>query len=183
MASVSSIRRALPPTATRASNDIRKTPRHARSHAVRGSAAAGPARSPRPTSICLTARGGLFIEQQLVLLGGAIFLSSRSSSSTSRRARPRAIREAGPLSTAATLTAAPFANRNAIFTGASGRTTTAVGAQRETHRLVGLVEAATSGSDRFPSETDSGSRTRPTLKGYAVGCAGCYTASAIELWR
>ncbi len=97
------------------------------------------------------------------------------------------VREAGRF-TAATLTAHHLLyNRNAIFTGANG-----VAAlrphyyclpvlKRETHRLA-LVEAATSGSDRFFLGTDSAPHAAQ-LKEQALGCAGCYTALiAIELY-
>ncbi|RZA13348.1 MAG: dihydroorotase, partial [Lysobacteraceae bacterium] len=53
--------------------------------------------------------------------------------------------------------------------------------KRETHR-VALVEAATSGSDRFFLGTDSAPHAAH-LKEHALGCAGCYTAlTAIELY-
>ena len=97
------------------------------------------------------------------------------------------VASAGAL-TAATLTAHHLLyNRNALFTGAGG----AAGMRphyyclpilkREVHRQA-LVEAATSGSDRFFLGTDSAPHAAH-LKEHACGCAGCYTAlSAIELY-
>jgi dihydroorotase len=53
--------------------------------------------------------------------------------------------------------------------------------KRETHR-VALVEAATSGSDKFFLGTDSAPHPAH-LKEHATGCAGCYTAhAAMELY-
>ena len=53
--------------------------------------------------------------------------------------------------------------------------------KREVHRHA-LVDAATSGSDKFFLGTDSAPHAAH-LKEHAVGCAGCYTAlSALELY-
>ena len=53
--------------------------------------------------------------------------------------------------------------------------------KREVHRQA-LVQAATSGSDRFFLGTDSAPHPAH-LKEHASGCAGCYTAlSALELY-
>ena len=53
--------------------------------------------------------------------------------------------------------------------------------KRETHRLA-LVQAVTSGSDRFFLGTDSAPHPKG-LKEHACGCAGCYTAlHALELY-
>ena len=53
--------------------------------------------------------------------------------------------------------------------------------KREEHRLA-LVQAATSGSDRFFLGTDSAPHPKG-LKEHACGCAGCYTAlHALELY-
>jgi dihydroorotase len=85
--------------------------------------------------------------------------------------------------TAATITAHHLLyNRNAIFQhGIRPHYYCLPVLKRETHRLA-LVEAATSGSDRFFLGTDSAPHAAQ-LKEHAVGCAGCYTAlSAIELY-
>ena len=73
-------------------------------------------------------------------------------------------------------------NRNAIFTGGIRPHYYCLPVlKRETHRLA-LVEAATSGSDRFFLGTDSAPHPAH-LKEHALGCAGCYTAhAAIELY-
>jgi dihydroorotase len=53
--------------------------------------------------------------------------------------------------------------------------------KREQHRLA-LVQAATSGSDKFFLGTDSAPHAA-ILKEAALGCAGCYTSyAAIELY-
>jgi dihydroorotase len=85
--------------------------------------------------------------------------------------------------TAATITAHHLLyNRNAIFTGGIRPHYYCLPVlKRETHR-VALVEAATSGSDRFFLGTDSAPHPA-ALKEHALGCAGCYTAlTAIELY-
>ena len=85
--------------------------------------------------------------------------------------------------TAATITAHHLLyNRNAIFTGGIRPHYYCLPVlKRETHR-VALVEAATSGSDRFFIGTDSAPHAA-VLKENALGCAGCYTAlTAIELY-
>ena len=85
--------------------------------------------------------------------------------------------------TAATITAHHLLyNRNAIFTGGIRPHYYCLPVlKRETHR-VALVEAATSGSDRFFLGTDSAPHAAH-LKEHALGCAGCYTAlTAIELY-
>ena len=85
--------------------------------------------------------------------------------------------------TAATLTAHHLLyNRNAIFTGGIRPHYYCLPVlKRETHRL-SLVEAATSGSDRFFLGTDSAPHATH-LKEHASGCAGCYTAAtAMELY-
>ena len=85
--------------------------------------------------------------------------------------------------TAATITAHHLLyNRNAIFTGGIRPHYYCLPVlKREVHR-VALVEAATSGSDRFFLGTDSAPHPAH-LKEHALGCAGCYTAlTAIELY-
>jgi dihydroorotase len=53
--------------------------------------------------------------------------------------------------------------------------------KRETHR-VALVEAATSGSNKFFLGTDSAPHAAQ-LKEHATGCAGCYTGhAALEMY-
>ncbi|MBY0454933.1 MAG: dihydroorotase [Burkholderiaceae bacterium] len=90
--------------------------------------------------------------------------------------------EAGPY-TAATITAHHLLyNRNAIFTGGIRPHYYCLPVlKRESHRLA-LVQAATSGSDRFFLGTDSAPHPAH-LKEHASGCAGCYTAhAAMELY-
>ena len=85
--------------------------------------------------------------------------------------------------TAATITAHHLLyNRNAIFTGGIRPHYYCLPVlKRETHR-VALVEAVTSGSDRFFLGTDSAPHAAH-LKEHALGCAGCYTAhAALELY-
>ncbi len=85
--------------------------------------------------------------------------------------------------TAATITAHHLLyNRNAIFTGGIRPHFYCLPVlKREQHR-VALVEAATSGSDKFFLGTDSAPHAS-LLKEAALGCAGCYTAyAAIELY-
>ena len=73
-------------------------------------------------------------------------------------------------------------NRNALFLGGIRPHYYCLPVlKRETHRLA-LVEAVTSGSDKFFLGTDSAPHASQ-LKEHAVGCAGCYTAlSALELY-
>ena len=85
--------------------------------------------------------------------------------------------------TAATITAHHLLyNRNAIFTGGIRPHYYCLPVlKRETHR-VALVEAATSGSNKFFLGTDSAPHPAH-LKEHASGCAGCYTAhAAIEMY-
>jgi dihydroorotase len=85
--------------------------------------------------------------------------------------------------TAATITAHHLLyNRNAIFTGGIRPHYYCLPVlKRETHR-VALVEAATSGSDRFFLGTDSAPHAAQ-LKEHATGCAGCYTGhAALEMY-
>jgi dihydroorotase len=73
-------------------------------------------------------------------------------------------------------------NRNAIFTGGIRPHYYCLPVlKREVHRLA-LVEAATSGSPKFFTGTDSAPHAAH-LKEQALGCAGCYTAhAAMELY-
>ena len=85
--------------------------------------------------------------------------------------------------TAATITAHHMLyNRNAIFLGGVRPHYYCLPVlKREVHRQA-LVQAATSGSDRFFLGTDSAPHPAH-LKEHASGCAGCYTAlSALELY-
>ena len=85
--------------------------------------------------------------------------------------------------TAATITAHHLLyNRNAIFLGGVRPHYYCLPVlKREVHRQA-LVQAATSGSDRFFLGTDSAPHPAH-LKEHASGCAGCYTAlSALEFY-
>ena len=85
--------------------------------------------------------------------------------------------------TAATLTAHHLLyNRNAIFSGGIRPHYYCLPVlKRETHRQA-LVQAATSGSNKFFLGTDSAPHPAH-LKEHASGCAGCYTAhAAMELY-
>ena len=85
--------------------------------------------------------------------------------------------------TGATITAHHLLyNRNAIFTGGIRPHYYCLPVlKRETHRLA-LVQAATSGSNRFFLGTDSAPHPAH-LKEHASGCAGCYTAhTAMEMY-
>jgi dihydroorotase len=85
--------------------------------------------------------------------------------------------------TGATITAHHLLyNRNAIFTGGIRPHYYCLPVlKRETHR-VALVEAATSGSNKFFLGTDSAPHPAH-LKEHAIGCAGCYTShAAMELY-
>lgn len=87
----------------------------------------------------------------------------------------------GPV--AATITAHHLLyNRNAIFQGGLRPHWYCLPVlKREVHRQA-LLDAATSGSDRFFLGTDSAPHPRG-LKEHACGCAGCYTAlHAMELY-
>ena len=127
-------------------------------------------------------REAVFIEQQLIPLRRDFPELKIVFEHITTREAAQYVREAGPF-TAATLTAHHLLyNRNAIFTGGIRPHYYCLPVlKRETHRLA-LVEAATSGSDRFFLGTDSAPHAAH-LKEHAVGCAGCYTAlSAIELY-
>lgn len=85
--------------------------------------------------------------------------------------------------TAATVTAHHLLfNRNALFMGGVRPHYYCLPVlKREVHRKA-LMEAVTSGSDRFFLGTDSAPHATH-LKEHASGCAGCYTAlSALELY-
>ena len=85
--------------------------------------------------------------------------------------------------TAATLTAHHLLyNRNAIFTGGIRPHYYCLPVlKREVHRQA-LLQAASSGSDKFFLGTDSAPHAAH-LKEHASGCAGCYTAhAALEMY-
>jgi len=85
--------------------------------------------------------------------------------------------------TGATITAHHLLyNRNAIFTGGIRPHYYCLPVlKRETHRQA-LVQAATSGANKFFLGTDSAPHPAH-LKEHATGCAGCYTAhAAMELY-
>jgi dihydroorotase len=127
-------------------------------------------------------REAAFIEQQLIPLRRDFPELKIVFEHITTREAAQYVREAGRF-TAATITAHHLLyNRNAIFTGGIRPHYYCLPVlKRETHRLA-LVEAATSGSDRFFLGTDSAPHAAH-LKEHAVGCAGCYTAlSAIELY-
>lgn len=89
--------------------------------------------------------------------------------------------DSGP--TGATITAHHLLyNRNALFKGGMRPHWYCLPVlKRETHRQA-LVQAATSGDERFFLGTDSAPHPRG-LKEHACGCAGCYTAfHAMELY-
>ncbi len=127
-------------------------------------------------------REAVFIEQQLLPLrrdfpGLKIVLEHITT-----REAARYVMEAGAL-TAATITAHHLLfNRNAIFTGGIRPHYYCLPVlKREAHRLA-LLQAATSGSNRFFLGTDSAPHAAH-LKEHASGCAGCYTAhAAIEMY-
>ncbi len=127
-------------------------------------------------------REAVFIEQQLIPLrrdfpGLKIVLEHITT-----REAARYVMEAGAL-TAATITAHHLLfNRNAIFTGGIRPHYYCLPVlKREAHRLA-LLQAATSGSNRFFLGTDSAPHAAH-LKEHASGCAGCYTAhAALEMY-
>jgi dihydroorotase len=92
------------------------------------------------------------------------------------------VTEAGPY-TAGTITAHHLLySRNALFMGGLRPHYYCLPVlKRETHRLA-LLQAATSGGERFFLGTDSAPHAAH-LKEHACGCAGCYTAlNALELY-
>ena len=127
-------------------------------------------------------REAVFIEQQLQPLRRDFPELKIVMEHITTKDAAQYVREAGRF-TAATLTAHHLLyNRNAIFTGGIRPHYYCLPVlKRETHRLA-LVEAATSGSDRFFLGTDSAPHPAH-LKEHAAGCAGCYTAhAAIEMY-
>jgi len=127
-------------------------------------------------------REAVFIDQQLIPLRRDFPELKIVFEHITTREAAHYVAEAGPF-TAATLTAHHLLyNRNAIFTGGVRPHYYCLPVlKRETHRQA-LVQAATSGSDRFFLGTDSAPHPAH-LKEHASGCAGCYTAhAAMELY-
>jgi len=127
-------------------------------------------------------REAVFIDQQLIPLRRDFPELKIVFEHITTKEAAQYVAEAGPY-TAATLTAHHLLyNRNAIFTGGVRPHYYCLPVlKRETHRQA-LVQAATSGSDRFFLGTDSAPHPAH-LKEHASGCAGCYTAhAAMELY-
>ena len=134
------------------------------------------------SDIDLFDREAVFIDQQLIPLRRDFPELKIVFEHITTQDAAQYVAEAGPF-TAATLTAHHLLyNRNAIFTGGVRPHYYCLPVlKRETHR-VALVQAATSGSDRFFLGTDSAPHPAH-LKEHASGCAGCYTAhAALELY-
>lgn len=133
-------------------------------------------------SVDLFDREAVFIERQLAPLRRDFPELKIVMEHITTREAAQYVREADRF-LAATITAHHLLyNRNAIFLGGIRPHYYCLPVlKRETHRLA-LVEAATSGSDKFFLGTDSAPHPAH-LKEHATGCAGCYTAlSAIELY-
>ncbi|MEJ6024204.1 dihydroorotase [Ramlibacter sp. PS4R-6] len=127
-------------------------------------------------------REAVFIEQQLIPLrrdfpGLKVVMEHITTKEAAQYVR------SADANLAATITAHHLLyNRNAIFTGGIRPHYYCLPVlKREVHRLA-LVEAATSGSSKFFTGTDSAPHAAH-LKEHALGCAGCYTAhAAMELY-
>ena len=127
-------------------------------------------------------RERVFIDRQLVPLRRDFPALKIVVEHLTTREAAQYVAEAGP-HTAGTITAHHLLyNRNALFAGGIRPHWYCLPIlKREEHRRA-LVQAATSGSDRFFLGTDSAPHAAP-LKEHASGCAGCYTAlSALELY-
>ena len=127
-------------------------------------------------------REAVFIEQQLIPLRRDFPELKIVFEHITTREAAHYVRDAGRF-TAATVTAHHLLyNRNAIFTGGIRPHYYCLPVlKREEHRRA-VVQAATSGSDRFFLGTDSAPHPAH-LKEHASGCAGCYTAhAAMELY-
>ncbi|MPM13844.1 Dihydroorotase [bioreactor metagenome] len=134
------------------------------------------------SDIDLFDREAVFIEQQLIPLRRDFPELKIVFEHITTKDAAQYVREADRF-TAATITAHHLLyNRNAIFTGGIRPHYYCLPVlKRETHRIA-LVEAATSGSDKFFLGTDSAPHPAH-LKEHATGCAGCYTAhAAIEMY-
>ncbi|MDB5861974.1 MAG: pyrC [Ramlibacter sp.] len=127
-------------------------------------------------------REAVFLERQLIPLRRDFPELKIVVEHMTTREAVQYVREADRF-TAGTITAHHLLyNRNAIFTGGIRPHYYCLPVLKsETHRLA-LVEAATSGSNKFFLGTDSAPHPA-VLKEHALGCAGCYTAlSAMELY-
>ncbi|WP_114467825.1 dihydroorotase [Pseudorhodoferax soli] len=127
-------------------------------------------------------REAAFIEQQLIPLRRDFPELKIVMEHITTREAAQYVAGAGA-HTAATITAHHLLyNRNAIFTGGIRPHYYCLPVlKRETHR-VALVEAATSGSNKFFLGTDSAPHASQ-LKEHAMGCAGCYTGhAALEMY-
>ena len=127
-------------------------------------------------------REAVFIEQQLMPLRRDFPELKIVFEHITTREAVQYVQEASRF-TAATVTAHHLLyNRNAIFIGGIRPHYYCLPVlKREEHRLA-LVQAATSGSERFFLGTDSAPHPAH-LKENASGCAGCYTAhAAMELY-
>ena len=133
-------------------------------------------------AIDLFDREAVFIEQQLIPLRRDFPELKIVMEHLTTREAAHYVRDADRFM-GATITAHHLLyNRNALFTGGIRPHYYCLPVlKRETHR-VALVEAATSGSNKFFLGTDSAPHPAQ-LKEHSLGCAGCYTAlSAIELY-
>ncbi len=127
-------------------------------------------------------REAVFIDQQLIPLRRDFPELKIVFEHITTREAAQYVQQAGRF-TAATITAHHLLyNRNAIFLGGIRPHYYCLPVlKREEHRLA-LVQAATSGSDRFFLGTDSAPHPAH-LKEHASGCAGCYTShAAMELY-
>jgi len=127
-------------------------------------------------------REAVFIDEQLIPLRKDFPELKIVMEHITTREAAQYVRDADRF-TAATITAHHLLyNRNAIFTGGIRPHFYCLPVlKREVHRLA-LVEAATSGSNKFFLGTDSAPHPAH-LKEHALGCAGCYTAhAALELY-
>ena len=127
-------------------------------------------------------REKVFIERHLVALRAHFPELRIVLEHITTREGAQYVAEAGPC-TAATITAHHLLyNRNALFTGGVRPHYYCLPVlKREEHRQA-LVQAATSGCERFFLGTDSAPHAAH-LNEHASGCAGCYTApAALEMY-
>jgi dihydroorotase len=134
------------------------------------------------TAIDLFDREAVFIDQHLIPLRRDFPELKIVFEHITTREAAQYVAQAGRF-TAATVTAHHLLyNRNALFMGGVRPHYYCLPVlKREIHRQA-LVDAVTSGSDRFFLGTDSAPHATH-LKEHASGCAGCYTAlTALELY-
>jgi dihydroorotase len=134
------------------------------------------------SNIDLFDREAVFIDQHLIPLRRDFPELKIVFEHITTREAAQYVAQAGRF-TAATVTAHHLLyNRNALFMGGVRPHYYCLPVlKREIHRQA-LVDAVTSGSDRFFLGTDSAPHATH-LKEHASGCAGCYTAlSALELY-